>query len=256
MQRLSGKVALVTGGARGLGEATVRLFIQHGAQVVFGDVLEDAGQQLAKALGPNAAFLRMDVREEGDWQRAVERAQAFGPLNVLVNNAAVVHMASIVDTTNDDYKRVFEINQFGTFLGIRSAVAPMKAAGGGSIINVSSIDGLHSSAGLAAYSSTKWAVRGLTKNAAIELGPYGIRVNSVHPGGMYTAMGGSERMSVAELNQGVYANFPLPRVGMPEEVAQVILFLATDEGSYCTGSEFVADGGWFAGMRNPRMPTS
>jgi 3alpha(or 20beta)-hydroxysteroid dehydrogenase len=132
----------------------------------------------------------------------------------------------------------------------------MKAAGGGSIINVSSIDGLHSAAGLSAYSSTKWAVRGLTKNAAIELGPYGIRVNSVHPGGMYTAMGGAETMSVEELNRGVYANFPLPRVGMPEEVARVILFLATDEGSYCTGSEFVADGGWFAGMRNPRMPTS
>lgn len=256
MQRLSGKVALVTGGARGLGEATVRLFVAEGAKVVFGDVLEDAGQQLAKELGADAAFLKMDVRQEADWKRAIERAGQFGALNVLVNNAAVVHMASIVDTTNEDYKRVFEINQFGTFLGIRSAVAPMKAAGGGSIINVSSIDGLHSAAGLSAYSSTKWAVRGLTKNAAIELGPYGIRVNSVHPGGMYTAMGGAETMSVAELNSGVYANFPLPRVGMPEEVARVILFLATDEGSYCTGSEFVADGGWFAGMRNPRMPTS
>jgi 3alpha(or 20beta)-hydroxysteroid dehydrogenase len=256
MKRLTGKVALVTGGARGLGEATVRLFVENGAKVVFGDVLEEAGQQLAKALGPDAAFLRMDVRQESDWQRAIERCREFGPLSILVNNAAVVHMASLVDTTNEDYKRVFEINQFGTFLGIRSVVAPMKAAGGGSIINVSSIDGLHSSAGLSAYSSTKWAVRGLTKNAAIELGPYGIRVNSVHPGGMYTAMGGAETMSVEDLNRGVYANFPLPRVGMPEEVARVVLFLATDEGSYCTGSEFVADGGWFAGMRNPRMPTS
>lgn len=256
MGRLTGKVALVTGGARGLGEATVRLFVEEGARVVFGDVLEDAGQALAKSLGASASFLRMDVREEGDWQRAIERAQQLGPLNVLVNNAAVVHMASLVDTTNEDYRRVFEINQFGTFLGIRSVVAPMKAAGGGSIINVSSIDGLHSSAGLSAYSSTKWAVRGLTKNAAIELGPYGIRVNSVHPGGMYTTMGGSDRMSVEELNEGTYKHFPLPRVGMPEEVARVILFLATDEGSYCTGSEFVADGGWFAGMRNPRMPSS
>lgn len=256
MGRLTGKVALVTGGARGLGEATVRLFVEEGAKVVIGDVLEDAGEQLAKDLGPSASFLRMDVRDEGDWQRAIGRAQQLGPLNVLVNNAAVVHMASIVDTTNEDYRRVFEINQFGTFLGIRSVVAPMKAAGGGSIVNVSSIDGLHSSAGLSAYSSTKWAVRGLTKNAAIELGPYGIRVNSVHPGGMYTAMGGSDRMSVEELNEGVYKHFPLPRVGMPEEVARLILFLATDEGSYCTGSEFVADGGWFAGMRNPRMPTS
>src|SRR5690606_19786564 len=141
-----------TGGARGLGEATVRLFVEEGARVVFGDVLEDAGQALAKSLGASASFLRMDVREEGDWQRAIERAQQLGPLNVLVNNAAVVHMASLVDTTNEDYRRVFEINQFGTFLGIRSVVAPMKAAGGGSIINVSSIDGLHSSAGLSAYS--------------------------------------------------------------------------------------------------------
>ena len=256
MGRLSGKTAIVTGGARGLGAATVRSFIEEGAKVVFGDVLREEGEALAKALGPDAAFLPMDVRQEADWQRAIERAGRFGPLNVLVNNAAVVHMASLVETTNEDYKRVFEINQFGTFLGIRSAIAPMKAAGGGSIINVSSIDGLHSSAGLSAYSSTKWAVRGLTKNAAIELGPYGIRVNSVHPGGMYTAMGGSERSSVEELNRDVYANFAIPRVGMPEEVARVILFLATDEGSYCTGSEFVADGGWFAGMRNPRMPTS
>ena len=151
MERLRGKVALVTGGARGLGEATVRLFVEQGAKVVFGDVLEEEGQALAKALGPSASFLRMDVRQESDWQRAIERCQAFGPLNVLVNNAAVVLMASIVDTTNDDYRRVFEINQFGTFLGIRSAVAPMKAAGGGSIINVSSIDGLHSSAGLSAF---------------------------------------------------------------------------------------------------------
>lgn len=252
MGRLTGKVALVTGGARGLGEATVRLFVEEGAKVVIGDVLEDAGEQLAKDLGPSASFLRMDVRDEGDWQRAIGRAQQLGPLNVLVNNAAVVHMASIVDTTNEDYRRVFEINQFGTFLGIRSVVAPMKAAGGGSIVNVSSIDGLHSSAGLSAYSSTKWAVRGLTKNAAIELGPYGIRVNSVHPGGMYTAMGGSDRMSVEELNEGVYKHFPLPRVGMPEEVARLILFLATDEGSYCTGSEFVADGGMLAGPLNAR----
>ncbi|HPG28145.1 MAG: glucose 1-dehydrogenase [Spirochaetaceae bacterium] len=256
MSRLSGKVALVTGGARGLGAATVRAFVEQGAKVVFGDVLVDEGEALASELGPAAAFVRMDVREERHWNEAIERAQAMGPLNVLVNNAAVVHMASILHTTNEDYRRVFEINQFGTFLGIRSVIEPMKAAGGGSIINVSSIDGLHSSAGLSAYSSTKWAVRGLTKNAAIELGRYGIRVNSVHPGGMYTEMGGSARSTLEELNRDVYANFPIPRVGLPEEVAQVILFLATDEGSYCTGSEFVADGGWFAGMRNPRMPSS
>lgn len=256
MNRLENKVALVTGGARGLGAATVRLMVAEGAKVVFGDVLDTEGEALAKEIGGDAAFIHMDVTEQADWNAAIERAEAFGPLGVLVNNAAVVHMAALTDTTDEDYLRVFKINQFGTFLGIRSVVAPMKAAGSGSIINVSSIDGLHSSAGLSAYSSTKWAVRGLTKNAAIELGRYGIRVNSVHPGGMYTAMGGSEERTVEELNASTYARFPIPRVGQPEEVAQVVLFLATDEASYSTGSEFVADGGWFTGMRNPNMPSS
>ena len=256
MNRLENKVALVTGGARGLGEATVRLMAAEGAKIVFGDVLDAEGEALAQEFGDDVVFLHMDVTEQADWNTAIERAQAFGPLNVLVNNAAVVHMAALTETTDEDYLRVFKINQFGTFIGMRSVVDPMKAAGGGSIINISSIVGLHSSAGLSAYSSTKWAVRGLTQNAAIELGQYGIRVNSVHPGGMYTAMGGADRSSAEELNQGTYKRFPIPRVGQPEEVAQVILFLATDEASYSTGAEFVADGGWFAGMRNPNMPCS
>jgi 3alpha(or 20beta)-hydroxysteroid dehydrogenase len=252
--RLSGKIAIVTGGARGLGAATVRRFVEEGAEVVFGDILDAEGEALAAELADAARFVHMDVSEQADWDRAIAAAQERGPLNVLVNNAAVVHMAALTETTDEDYLRVFRVNQFGTFLGIRSVIGPMKAAGAGSIINVSSIDGLHSAAGLSAYSSSKWAVRGLTKNAAIELGQYGIRVNSVHPGGMYTAMGGSERQSEQEMNRAVYQRFPIPRVGQPEEVAEVIVFLATDEGSYCTGSEFVADGGWFAGMRNPNMP--
>ena len=256
MNRLEKKVALVTGGARGLGAAAVRMMIKEGARVVFGDVLDAEGEALQEELGDSAVFVHMDVTEQSDWNAAIERAEAFGPLNVLVNNAAVVHMAALSETTDEDYMRVFKINQFGTFIGIRSVIEPMKRAGSGSIINVSSIDGLHSAAGLSAYSSTKWAVRGLTKNAAIELGQYGIRVNSVHPGGMYTAMGGSEFASVEDLNESTYSRFPIPRVGMPEEVAQLILFLATDEASYSTGSEFVADGGWFTGMRNPSMPCS
>ena len=256
MNRLEKKVALVTGGARGLGAAAVRMMIKEGARVVFGDVLDAEGEALQEELGDSAVFVHMDVTEQSDWNAAIERAEEFGPLNVLVNNAAVVHMAALSETTDEDYMRVFKINQFGTFIGIRSVIEPMKRAGSGSIINVSSIDGLHSAAGLSAYSSTKWAVRGLTKNAAIELGQYGIRVNSVHPGGMYTAMGGSEFASVEDLNESTYSRFPIPRVGMPEEVAQLILFLATDEASYSTGSEFVADGGWFTGMRNPAMPCS
>ncbi len=257
MSRLEGKVAIVTGGARGMGEATVRLFVEHGAKVVIGDVLDDEGQVLADELGDNARFLHMDVSQQEDWDQAILAAEEFGPLNVLVNNAAIVHMASIADTTNEDYMRVVAINQLGSFMGVRAAIKPMKAAGGGSIINISSIDGVQSKAGLCAYSSTKWAVRGLTKSAAIELGQYGIRVNSVHPGGIFTAMGGAGvGISEEEMSKSVYADFPIPRVGRPEEVAYVTLFLATDEASYSTGAEFMADGGWAAGMRMPGMPCS
>jgi 3alpha(or 20beta)-hydroxysteroid dehydrogenase len=255
-QRLSGKVAIVTGGAQGMGEATARLFVEHGAKVLIGDLLEEKGEALASELGAQAQFLRMDVTSESDWEQAVTRAQAMGPLNVLVNNAAIVHMASISDTTAEDYMRVIRINQLGSFLGVRAVIEPMKAAGSGSIINVSSVDGLHSSAGLSAYSSSKWAIRGLTKAAAIELGQYGIRVNSVHPGGIFTEMGGKGLVSEEDINASIYADFPIPRVGQPDEVAYVTLFLATDEASYSTGSEFVADGGWFAGMRRPGMPCS
>ena len=229
MKRLEGKVAIVTGGARGMGEATARLFVEHGAKVVIGDVLDEQGA---------AAALE------------------FGPLNVLVNNAAIMRLISLTDTTLDDYMQIVNVNQVGTFLGIKAVIEPMKAAGGGSIINISSVDGLHSSAGLSAYSSTKWAVRGLTKNAAIELGQYGIRVNSVHPGGIYTEMGGAGVMTEEQFNESVYANFPIPRVGKPEEVAYVSLFLATDEASYSTGAEFLADGGWIAGLRMPGMPSA
>lgn len=256
MQRLSGKVAIVTGGARGMGESTVRLFVEHGAKVVIADVLEAEGQALADELGEAAHFCKVDVTQEADWAAAVALAEGLGVLNVLVNNAAILHMASITDTTAKDYMRVVEINQLGTFLGLRAVIEPMKAGGGGSIVNVSSIDGLHSCSGLSAYSSSKWAVRGLTKAAAIELGQYGIRVNSVHPGGIFTEMGGRGQVSEEDMNARVYADFPIPRVGQPKEVAYVTLFLATDEASYSTGAEFVADGGWFAGMRRPGMPCS
>ncbi len=256
MSRLDGKVAIVTGGANGMGAATVRLFIEHGAKVVIGDVNEKPGQALADELGDNAVFMQMDVSSESDWAAAIVKAEQLGPLNVLVNNAAMLLMKALSETTPEDYMRIINVNQLGTFMGIRAAIEPMKAAGGGSIINISSVDGLHSSAGLSAYSSSKWAVRGLTKTAAIELGQYGIRVNSVHPGGIYTEMGGANSRSAEDMSATFYTEFPIPRVGQPKEVAYVSLFLASDEASYSTGSEFVADGGWFAGMRKPNMPCS
>ena len=254
MARLANKTAIITGAARGMGGATAKLFVEHGANVIIGDVLDDVGEALAEELGDAAKYVHLDVSKEQDWANAVEVAQSMGPLNVLVNNAAIMRLIGLSDTTLDDYMQIINVNQVGTFLGIKAMIEPMKAAGCGSIVNVSSIDGLHSAAGLSAYSSSKWAVRGLTKNAAIELGQYGIRVNSVHPGGIYTEMGGANFMTEEEISEAVYADFPIPRVGRPEEVANVSLFLASDEGSYCTGSEFVADGGWFAGMRRPGMP--
>lgn len=253
MSRLSGKVAIVTGGARGMGEATVRLLVENGAKVVIGDVLDEPGQALAAELGDEAIFVHMDVTKKADWQNAVKASEALGPLNVLVNNAAIIFHSTIMDTSEEDFMKIVSINQLGVFLGMQSVFESMKANGGGSIINVSSIDGLQSKNSLIAYSSTKWAVRGMTKSAALEMGKYGIRVNSVHPGGVYTAMHGSEFITVDQANE-FYKTHALPRVGLPKEVAAVTIFLASDEATYSTGSEFVADGGWNAGLINESLP--
>lgn len=251
--RLEGKVAIITGAARGQGECEARLFAQEGAHVVLGDVLDDEGEAVAKDIGERATYVHLDVRSESDWARAVERAGAFGPLNVLVNNAAVVHFASVKDTTLADYMRVIEINQVGTFLGMRSVFDPMKDAGGGSIVNVSSIDGLQAKNGLVAYASSKWAIRGLTKVAAIEFGRHRIRVNSLHPGGVDTVMGNP--LGDAEIDR-FYANHPIPRCGKSIDIARLALFMASDECSYSTGSEFIADGGWHVGQFVPDLPSS
>jgi 3alpha(or 20beta)-hydroxysteroid dehydrogenase len=253
MKRLDGKVAIVTGGSRGMGEATVRLLVEDGARVVIGDVLDEPGEALASELGDAAVFLHMDVTQKADWVAAVEAAQALGALNVLVNNAAIIFQKTIMDTTEEDFMKIVTINQLGVFLGMQSVFESMKANGGGSIINVSSIDGLQSKNSLVAYSSTKWAVRGMTKAAALEMGKYGIRVNSVHPGGIYTAMHGSDFISLEEANQ-FYKSHAIPRVGLPREVAALSAFLASDEASYTTGTEFVADGGWSAGLVTESLP--
>ncbi len=253
MVRLAGKVAIVTGGARGMGEATVRLLVEEGAKVLIGDVLDGPGQALADELGDSAAYLNMDVSKQSDWNAAVKRAEELGPLSVLVNNAAIIFQKTIVDTTEEDFLRIFRVNQLGVFLGMQAVFPSLKANGGGSIINVSSIDGLQSKNSLVAYSSTKWAVRGMTKAAAMEMGQFNIRVNSVHPGGIYTAMHGSDFMSLEDANK-FYQHHAIPRVGLPREVAALTAFLASDEATYSTGSEFIADGGWSAGLVNAGLP--
>ena len=251
--RLEGKVAIVTGGARGMGEATVRIMIEEGAKVLIGDLLDDAGQALADELGDRATFQHLDVTSQADWQAAVAAARELGPLSVLVNNAAIVMQKTILDTTEEDFMNIVRINQLSVFLGMQSVFEDLKANGGGSIINISSIDGLQSKNSLTAYSGTKWAVRGMTKAAALEMGKYNIRVNSVHPGGIYTAMHGSDFISEEDANK-FYTHHALPRVGLPKEVAAVTAFLASDEASYSTGSEFIADGGWHAGLVEEALP--
>lgn len=257
MGRLEGKVAIITGAARGQGEAEARLFAQEGAKVLLGDVLDAEGEAVSKEinaeLGECTVYRHLDVRREDDWAAAVAQAGELGPLNVLVNNAAVVHFSALKDTSLEDYMRVVEINQVGTFLGMRSVFDSMKAAGGGSIVNVSSIDGLQAKNALVAYASTKWAIRGMTKVAAIEFGRHGIRVNSLHPGGVDTVMGNPTGDPNVD---AFYETQPIPRCGKPIDIARLALFMASDECSFSTGSEFIADGGWHCGELIPSLPSS
>jgi len=251
MGRLDGKVAIVSGSARGTGEETARLLVEEGARVLLGDVLDDRGKAVAESLGEAATYTHLDVSKEGDWEQAVSLAESrFGRLTTLVNNAAVLHIAPLVETSVDEYLRVTRVNELGTFLGIRSVVEPMKRAGGGSIVNIASIDGFFVSAGTSAYAASKFAVRGLTKVAALELGRDGIRVNCINPGT------GSFEMIEPFLPPGVdrevvrKAHPPLPvgRSGTLKDVAQAVVFLASEESAFFHGADFDLDGGASAGM--------
>lgn len=243
MGRLAGKVALITGAAQGQGAAAARAFVAEGAKVVIADVADDLGKALAVELGESAHFVHLDVSDEESWQAAVDEAVAtFGPVSVLVNNAGVLQFAELTTMATADFERLFRVNMLGCFLGMRTVAPVMAEHGGGSIINSSSIEGLGGMPTLVAYTGTKFAVRGMTKAAAMELGPKGIRVNSVHPGMIDTGMirhhvGGEEGMKWAA------KKVPLKRVGTPEDVAPLYVFLASDESAYSTGAEFVADGG-------------
>jgi 3alpha(or 20beta)-hydroxysteroid dehydrogenase len=249
--RLAGKVAIITGGAKGQGEAEGRLFVAEGASVVLTDVLEERGRAVADELGAAARFVRHDVSSKDDWDAVVAAAlESFGHVDVLVNNAAIHWLRSIEDETIEDFQRLLSINLAGTFLGIKAAIAPMRAAGGGSIVNISSAAGLVGYAWHGSYASAKWGVRGLTKVAAIELGPDGIRVNSVHPGPIKTDMLPADRSGLGEKR---FSHIPLRRSGEPSEVAELVLFLASDASSYISGGEFTVDGGSLAGPPTPML---
>ncbi|MFE7598243.1 glucose 1-dehydrogenase [Streptomyces sp. NPDC057494] len=241
---LTGKVALVTGAARGMGEAEARLFAALGAKVVLTDVLEEEGEATAASLGAAGRFVRHDVTDEESWAEAVDTAlEAFGRLDVLVNNAAVYSTSLITEEDPARLETILRVNLMGPFLGIRAVAAAMRASGGGSIVNISSQAGLQGIWGHGAYGAAKWGLRGLTRTAALELGGDGIRVNSVHPGAIATAM-------TAHLGTKDHPAAPLGRVGEPEEVARLVAFLASDDSSYLSGAELAVDGGASAG----RMP--
>jgi 3alpha(or 20beta)-hydroxysteroid dehydrogenase len=243
MGRVSGKVAIVTGAARGMGASHARRLVAEGAQVMLTDVLDGEGAALAQQLGDNARFLHHDVTQEAEWQRVVvETEAAFGPVSVLVNNAGIASFSPIETTEESTYRRVIDINQVSVFLGMKSVIASMKRAGGGSIINISSIAGLIGTPMAQAYTASKFAVRGMTKAAAVELAPYNIRVNSIHPGLILTPM--IDTPNAEPLAAGMANATPAGRIGEPDEVSSVVLLLASDETRFSTGAEFVVDGGF------------
>ncbi len=244
--RLDGKVALITGAARGMGAAAARLFVAEGAKVVLGDVLPEV-KEVAQELGDAAIAVTLDVTDEAAWREAVTAGEErFGKIDVLVNNAGILLMDELGKTTSDMYAKVNNVNAFGCFLGMREVTPALKRAGGGAIVNLSSVEGLGGNRFLVAYTASKFAVRGMTKAAAIELAADGIRVNSVHPGGIDTPM---VRHFIPDDDNMAWMGrqVPMKRPGKPEEVAQAVAFLASDAASYITGAELAVDGGATAG---------
>jgi 3alpha(or 20beta)-hydroxysteroid dehydrogenase len=240
MDRLKGKVILISGGARGQGAAEARLFVAEGARVVIGDVLEPEGRQLASELGNAAVFVKQDVTQERDWERAINAAEKLGGLHGLVNNAGIYQPRTLMETDTELFERHMRVNQLGCFLGMKAVVPLMEQSDGGSIVNISSVAGLRGSPGAIAYSATKWALRGMTKAAAIDLAPRRIRVNSVHPGPIDTEM---LKVRTPEQNRERLKLVPMKRMGTAEEVASLVLFLLSDESGYVTGAEVAIDGG-------------
>jgi len=246
MKRFDNRTAIVTGGARGLGASFARGFVAEGANVVIADVLEQEGRKLSDELGDQAVFSRLDVTSDRDWAATLAAAEdAFGPVSVLVNNAGIVRFGPIAETEPAVWRQVIDINLTGTYLGIRAVVSSMRKAGGGAIVNISSGAGMIGTAGVAAYVASKWGVRGLTKTAALELGRDNIRVNSIHPGSVRTPMVAGP--DAAAVGAGAVKLLAIPRIAEPDEIARLVLFVASDEAGFSTGSEFIADGGLLLG---------
>jgi 3alpha(or 20beta)-hydroxysteroid dehydrogenase len=251
-RRFDNRTVIVTGGARGMGASHVRGFVAEGGNVVIADILEQEGRELAKELGAHAIFSRLDVTNERDWAATVAAAEdAFGPVSVLINNAGIVRFGQIEDTEPEVWRQVIEINLTGGYLGIRAVTPSMRKAGGGAVVNISSGAGFTATFGLAAYVSSKWAVRGLTKTAALELGRFNIRVNSIHPGAIRTPIladhaPDAAAMAATMAGAGV-GQSAIPRIAEPEEITRMVLFVASDEASFSTGAEFIADGGLLLG---------
>ena len=246
MGRVDNKVALISGGARGMGASHARLLVREGARVVIGDILDEDGTALAAELGDAARYVHLDVTDPEQWKAAVATAiDAFGKLDVLVNNAGIVNGAMIQRFRLADWQKILDVNLTGTFLGIRASTDALIANKGGSIINVSSIEGMRGTPWAHGYVASKWAVRGLTKSVALELAPHNIRANSIHPGMIRTRM--------TENIPDDLIPIPLGRTADPLEVSTFVLFLASDESSYATGTEFVMDGGVIAGIAHKEL---
>ncbi|MGE7778856.1 SDR family NAD(P)-dependent oxidoreductase [Peribacillus sp. NPDC097264] len=247
MGRLEGKVAIITGGARGQGATHARVFINEGAMVAITDILIEEGKKLAEELGPNAKFYPHDVTKLIEWQTIISDVEeTFGHVNILVNNAGIGFKKSILDMTEKEYRKVIDVNQVSVFLGMKTVLPSMLKTTNGSIVNVSSIAGLLGSKdGSVAYDASKFAVRGMTKSIALELAHKGVRVNSVHPGIIFTPMTltNDEKPHVVESIGKLLTHVPMQRGATPDEVTKLVLFLASDDSSYSTGSEFVIDGG-------------
>ena len=244
MGRVEGKVAILTGAAQGLGASHARLLAEQGAKVVLTDILEEQGAEVAAQIGSKALFIAQDVSSEQDWQRVIHNAEAeFGPISVLVNNAAIATRTPIEELALADYQRIIDVNQTSVFLGMKAVLPSMRRNGGGSIVNLSSAAGMVGMPGVLAYGASKFAVRGMTKTAAAEFAADNVRVNSIHPGAINTSMAPTTNEGQGLVDM-VIATTALRRLGDPVEVSQVVLMLASDESSYITGAEFVVDGGF------------